>query len=230
MFWSALALGGATAVVAGLDRTAMLQVMLSRPLVVAPLLGWILGVPASGLLIGSLVELLWLARMPVGAAIPPDDTQVAVGATCLAVLLNPGEGLAAEPVALFCLLLAMPLGKVGQWFDRLARNRNRSLVQRAERAVAEGHDHRIERLHLQGLLNFSLAALGTFGIIVTGGLLIGTVLLQDAVLHLQPVSEELKLLFPLVGSAVILASLHVSRALTLFCASFVTVLLAGWLI
>ncbi|WP_172399696.1 PTS sugar transporter subunit IIC [Geothermobacter hydrogeniphilus] len=230
MSWTVLLSGGLIAIVAGLDRTALLQIMLSRPLVAGSLLGWLLGVPESGLLIGALCELLWLSRMPVGAAIPPDDTQVAVGATCLTVLLNPAGGFAPEPVALFALLLAMPLGKVGQWFDRLARNCNSRLLRRAERAVADGHEEQIERLHLRGVLHFAGAALATFVVVVAGGMLIGMPLLPRAVHLLQPLTGELELLFPLVGAAVILATLHVSRALTLFSTSFVTVLLTIWLL
>ena len=76
------------AVILGLDRTAALQIMISRPLVAGPLVGLLLGDPASGLTIGMLLELLWLCRLPVGANIPHDDTQVTVGATTLAIALN----------------------------------------------------------------------------------------------------------------------------------------------
>lgn len=225
-----LALGAATAVLAGLDRTAALQVMISRPLVVGPVIGWLLGAPQNGLLIGSLVELLWLARMPVGASIPPDDTQVAIGATCLSVALNSAGSYAYEPVALFCLMLAMPLGKVGQWFDHLARDRNGKLMTSAERALAAGQENRIEGFHLRGLVHFGLSSLACFGVIMGGGLVLGGLLFEPVVTLLLPLAQGVKLLFPLVGAAVILATLHVSRALTLFSTSFITVLLTIWLL
>ena len=68
-------------VLTGLDRVALVQMMISRPLVAGPLTGLVLGKPLLGLEVGMLLELLWLGRLPVGAAIPPDDTQVSVGAT-----------------------------------------------------------------------------------------------------------------------------------------------------
>ncbi len=81
-------IGGALAVGLGLDRTAAFQFMVSRPIVAAPLTGWLIGDAMAGLQIGAMIELLWLGRLPVGAAVPPDDTQVAIGATILAVSLH----------------------------------------------------------------------------------------------------------------------------------------------
>lgn len=83
-----LLLSGLVAVLCGLDRTAVLQLMLSRPIVAGPLTGLVLGSPLTGLQVGMLVELLWLGRLPVGASIPPDDTQIAVGGTFLAVAFS----------------------------------------------------------------------------------------------------------------------------------------------
>ena len=160
------------AVAAGLDRTAALQVMLSRPLVAAPLAGWMLGAPQNGLLVGSMVELLWLGRLPVGAAIPPDDTQVAVGATTLSVLMGKSLGLHGSGFVLLCVLIALPIGKIGQVFDRLVRHWNDRLVPAAEGALAEGRLERIEALHLQGVWRFALAALTTYGTILGGGSLV----------------------------------------------------------
>ena len=58
-------LGAGMAVLLGLDRTAALQIMISRPLVAGPLVGLLLGDALTGLTVGMLLELLWLCRMPV---------------------------------------------------------------------------------------------------------------------------------------------------------------------
>lgn len=224
-----LCLGGVVAVIAGLDRTALLQVMVSRPLVAGPLTGLLLGVPESGLLIGALTELLWLGRLPVGAAIPPDDTQVAVAATTLTVLLGAGQEYGMEALAIFCLLLAMPLGKAGQLFDGWARERNGLLQKQAEVSIHAGCDQGLERLHLKGLFHFGFASLATYLFIVFSGSLAGGFLLPLAMPAFAPVSSRLELVFPVVGIAVILATMNVSRALTLFSASFLTVFLVLWL-
>jgi PTS system mannose-specific IIC component len=104
----------ALAVLLGLDRTAFLQSMVSRPLVAAPLTGWLLGIPLAGLEVGMLLELLWLGQLPVGTVIPPDDTQVAIGATLLALTLERTLGLHGMPAVILCVLVAIPLGQFGR--------------------------------------------------------------------------------------------------------------------
>ncbi len=219
--------GMAVALAAGLDRMAFGQVMFSRPLVCAPAAGWLLGIPEAGLFVGALTELVWLGRLPVGAAIPPDDTQVAIGAVTLTALLaDGGETLGALP--LFCLLLAIPLGKVGQWFDHWARRCNDRLPDRVAAALAAGRDGRIERLHLRGLMHFALAGLMTYLVIVLGGCLAAVILRPIGMPLVESVRLPVELALPLVGAAVLIATLNVSRALTLFGASFLAVYLAAW--
>jgi len=222
--------GALVSLVCGLDRTALLQIMISRPIVAAPLAAWLLGEPMVGLQIGVMVELLWLARLPVGAAIPPDDTQVAIGSTVLAVSLGNVFGTSETDLLLLCLLIAIPLGKLGQYFDHFARQYNVRLMAGAEAALDRGNLFTAEFQHLRGLLSFSLAAVGTYLVIITGGLLLVPVLrplLHQSLLHS---SSWLQLALPLVGVSVILGTINVSRALTLFCASFGMAFLLMWLV
>lgn len=218
------------AVAAGLDRTAAMQIMLSRPLVAAPLAGLLLGAPQSGLLVGSMVELLWLGRLPVGAAIPPDDTQVAVGATTLSVLMGEALGLRGIGFVLLCVLVALPIGKVGQVFDRLVRHWNDRLVPAAEEALAEGRLERIEALHLNGLWHFALAALATYGTILGGGSLVLWLLAPALGNWFNLAAGSLQVTLPLIGVAVILGTINVNRSWTLFGASFGSALLLLWLV
>jgi mannose PTS system EIIC component len=222
-------LAGTVAVGAGLDRTAAGQFMVSRPIVAAPLVGWLLGAPLAGLQVGAMVELLWLGRLPIGAAIPPDDTQVAIGATVLTIMLGPLLYLDGVSFAVLCLLVALPLGKVGQIFDRLARQGNDGLLRRAQEAVEGGQLEGAERCHLRGLGHFAMSSLATFVLIVAGGSLL---LNRFAEVFIKPVHAAtpwLLLLFPLLGTAMLLGTANVSRAMTLFIASFATALLMLWL-
>jgi len=218
------------AVLAGLDRTAALQMMVSRPIVVAPLTGWLLGDPLTGLQAGALVELLWMGRLPVGAAIPPDDTQVAIGSTVLAITMGHLTGFAGSAFTILCILITLPLGKVGQLFDRWARHWNGRLLQRAQDAVAAGQFKKAEQSHLWGLGHFAAASLGTFVVIVAAGSL---VLYHLAPLLIGPVRNAapwLQVAFPVLGTSIILSSINVRRSMTLFGASFTTALLMLWLL
>jgi PTS system mannose-specific IIC component len=223
-------ISGAVAVGAGLDRTAALQIMISRPIVAAPLTGWLLGEPLVGLQVGALLELLWLGRLPVGAAIPPDDTQVAVASTLLTITMGESLALSGLPLLLLCTLVAMPLGKIGQLAERLARNWNGHLLIAAETALEAGDLAAAERSHLWGLAHFALASLASFAVIVLTGTLTLHALAPLLAGPVEVAAGGLRLTFPLVGIAIILGSLNVKRARTLFGASFATALLLLWLL
>jgi len=225
-----LILGALVSLVCGLDRVAVLQIMISRPIVAAPLVALILGEPQIGLQIGVMVELLWLARLPVGAAVPPDDTQVAIASSVLAVIMGRTLHASGVELLLLCLLVAIPLGKVGQYFDRYARQYNVRLIKQVDLALDRGSLLLAELQHLRGLTSFSLAAIGTYTIILAGGLLIIPFLWPLLQQPLSYSSAWVQLALPLVGIAVILGTINVSRAITLFCASFCMSFLLMWLV
>ncbi len=224
-----LVIGAGVALICGLDRTAILQIMISRPLVAAPLAAWLLGDVAIGLEIGLMVELLWLARLPVGAAIPPDDTQVAVAAAVMAISLEKYWGLAGLEYLLLCLLIAIPFGKFGQFFDRFARHYNGRRLAFCDECLETGQFRALEWTHLLGICCFAFAALGTYLVIVSGGLLTIPLLAPLLVPSLTTTAPWLRLALPLVGIAVILGTINVNRALTLFGASFGMAFLLMWL-
>ena len=225
-----LTLGALIALICGLDRVAMLQIMISRPIVAAPLVALVLGEPLVGLQIGVMVELLWLARLPVGAAVPPDDTQVAIASTVLAIILGQTLNASGMELQLFCLLIALPLGKFGQYFDRYARQYNVRLVKQVDSALDRGSLLAAELQHLRGLTSFSLAAVSTYIVIMLGGLLVIPLLWPFVQNPLSYSSAWIQLALPLVGIAVILGTINVSRAITLFCASFCMAFLLMWLV
>lgn len=225
-----LLIGALVALFCGLDRVAILQGMLSRPLIAGPLVGWLLGDPLTGLQVGVMVELLWLARLPVGAAVPPDDTQVTVAGTTLSVVVGGLLQVGGTELQLLCLLVAIPLGKVGQFFDHYARQYNVRLPGAVEHALDQGDLRRAAWQHLRGLVSFALAALSTYLVIVAGGLLVVPLLWPLLAELLSYSAAWLALALPLVGIAVILGTINVSRSITLFCASFGMAFLLMWLV
>ena len=158
-------LASLVAVICGLDRMAVSQFMISRPVVAGPLVGIFLGEPLVGLQVGMLIELLWLGRLPVGATIPPDDTQIAVGGTFLAVYTASMWNY-PEPVNIVVgLLVSIPLAKSGQLFDYMARRANDNLGRRVDRFLQAGELGAVENSHFIGLGHFAISALCTFGVV-----------------------------------------------------------------
>lgn len=208
----------------------MLQFMVSRPIVAAPLAGFVLGQPLVGLQVGMLVELLWLARLPVGAAVPPDDTQVSVATTVAVVALGGHLQASGIELVLTALLVAIPLGKVGQFFDHYARHYNVRLARQVEAAFDQGSVAAAEWQHLRGLVSFSLAAVLTYAVILSGCLVMVPLLWPFLQIPLAYTGGWLALALPLVGIAVILGTINVSRSITLFCASFGMAFLLMWLV
>lgn len=157
------------AAVLGLDATAVLQSLVSRPLVAGGLAGWVLGDLGSGLATGSLVELLWMGGVPVGSLVPPDGTLAAIFAASAGVLL-PRWVPQVDPFAAASLglLAAVPVGSLGARAEIVQRRLCDRLSRYAEASVSRQHWQGLALAILGGLglafLRSLLAALLTLGL------------------------------------------------------------------
>ena len=144
----AAAIGGLAAV----ERKGALQLMLSRPIVLAPLLGWALGDPLGGLVLGVPLELIFLGGVNLGGSLPDNETLLAAALTSAVV----PAGMAArtgvdEPLAALGLLLLYPLAVAGRQLDRATESYNGRLSEMALARAASG-DARAAGANLRGLL------------------------------------------------------------------------------
>lgn len=87
------------------------QFHISRPLITGPIIGIILGDLHTGLLVGGTVELMFLAVIFVGTAVPPNHTIAATLGTVLAV----GAGGNIQ----IAIAAALPVALIGQMMDTL---------------------------------------------------------------------------------------------------------------
>jgi PTS system mannose-specific IIC component len=110
----------------GLDRTAIGQFMISQPIVAGPMVGWMLGDLTAGVMIGALLELIWVVDIPVGTFVPANSTVSAVSATAIAAL--GGHGSATLPVIGFSLLLTTGMAPVTMMIDTAVRKANSRLA------------------------------------------------------------------------------------------------------
>jgi PTS system mannose-specific IIC component len=151
------------ALVAGLaavERKGFLQAMLSRPIALAPLVGWALGDLEGGLLVAAPLELLWLGAVNLGAALPVHEALGAAAITGGAVLAGRAIGSGATPdVAILAVLLCAPLALLGRRADRIVEIWNERLAARAESELAQHHPRAAVRSNLWGLAPpFAIAA------------------------------------------------------------------------
>lgn len=152
---------GLLAGLAAVERKGFLQAMLSRPIVLAPLIGWALGEPAAGLMLGPPLELLWLGAVNLGAAVPAHEalgTSAIVGGAVLAGRAV-GGGVTPE-IATLAVLIGIPAALIGRAGEDRAQSYNERIACRAEAELSEHHLRAAARCNLHGLiLSFVVSAL-----------------------------------------------------------------------
>jgi PTS system mannose-specific IIC component len=207
-----------------LDRV-FAQVMISRPVVAGPLVGWLLDDLYTGLLCGALIELLWIDRLPIGKYVPPNGTMTTVIVTAAAILAGGHLGQSSRELTVFALLAFLPLGYAGQQLDIRIIRSNDKLAKKAVALVDEPNVRAIEKLHIEALLkSFCFSVLFIFI-----GILLGSWLLAGAFALLpQFVRKALTLSYffiPLLGIAVALTTIKRKGAVSLFCAIYVVAIM-----
>jgi PTS system mannose-specific IIC component len=202
-----------------LDRV-VLQAMICRPIVAAPVIGLILGDPYTGLIAGAFIELFWIDRLPIGAYIPPNDTMAAILITASSIesaclLGNISQGLIALAVLIF-----IPLGILAQWMEIWISQGNEKLTRTAIDDAARGDIRSIARKHLSAILKTYLLS-AAFILIA---LPIGIAAMSWLYPRLAPfVIRGLTLLYsllPLLGAAVALSTINLRGTVPIFCAVF----------
>ena len=141
-------IGGLSAI----ERKGAFQLMLSRPIVLAPLLGWALGDAQGGLVLGIPLELLFLGGVNLGGSLPDNESLLAGALTAMVV----PAGLATRtgvdgPLAALGLALLLPLALFGRRLDRASEERNTQLMEEALSRAARG-DPCAAQVNLRGLL------------------------------------------------------------------------------
>lgn len=144
------------ALVAGLaavERKGFLQAMLSRPVALAPVVGWALGDLQGGLLVAVPLELFWLGAVNLGAALPVHESLGTAAIAGGTVLAGAAAGTGASPeIAILAVLLCAPLALVGRKADRLVEAWNERLAARAESRLAAHRPGAAVRANLYGLV------------------------------------------------------------------------------
>jgi PTS system mannose-specific IIC component len=221
---------GLLAGLAAIERKGFLQAMLSRPIAVAPLAGWVLGDVQGGILVGAPLELFWLGAVNLGAALPVHETLGAVAAAAGAVLAGQALGTGVTPaVAILSVLVCAPISLLGRRADVVAERLNEQLAVHAEAALAAGDPSAAVRSNLYGLaLPFLLAAaLAPVGAALAG-LLVPALLVRvpSAAAALQGAWVG----FVALAGAAAARSLRARRAAPLFFAAFALTALASALV
>ncbi len=213
-------LAGAVGSLLWLDRFQLFQVQISRPLVSAPLVGWILGDLSAGLASGLLFEMLWLRRPPVGGYIPPDSTLASIATAAVSAVVRAHSGLPLTATVFFSFLFMLPVAHLGKKLDGFLRVGLGVLALRAEAVQRRDPERGIYIYGLTALaLGFSCALAALFSVIV-----LGTVIMQELARFIPPLYIKACAygfyVVPLVGVADMMAGPQQARYVLLFVLGF----------
>jgi len=187
--------------------------LLSRPLVLGPLVGLVLGDLSQGVVIGATLELIFMGNIKVGAAIPPDVITGGVLSTAFAIISGKGPSIALALAVPISILAEMAIS--GLFVFRAVFNK------RFTTYAEEGDYRKLQRLHvLSGLLKPLLMGLITFT-----ALLLGADVMKSFLDSIPPwVNDGLKVagnMLPALGFALLLNLMFNKKVAPYFFLGFV---------
>jgi len=109
--------------VLGLDTVSCVQAMISRPIVAAPIAGFLLGDPVAGISAGAVLELVSMNQLPIGANRTWDTAPASVAAAAIAALSSAGAVSLVVAVGYGVLV-----GWIGSWTVHVMRQSTARLV------------------------------------------------------------------------------------------------------
>jgi len=202
-----------------LDRVVM-QTMISRPIVAAPVIGLILGDPYTGLIAGAFIELFWLDRLPIGAYIPPNDTMAAILITASSIESSHLLGDISQGLIALSVLIFVPFGVLAQRMELRISQGNEKLTREALEDAARGDIRSVGRKHLFAILRTYLLS----ALFILVALPIGIAAMAWLYPRLASfVIRGLTLLYnllPFLGAAVALNTINLRGTVPIFCAVF----------
>ncbi len=133
--WSISLVGG----ILVLDTAAVLQVLVSQPLVSGTLIGWLLGDVSLGLQIGLLFQLLWLHQLPVGAAKVPEGNLAAIISVILIFRLQLFAEESGYILLLLTIVYALIISYLGTKLVTTIHTGNAKLLDRISQALDRGN-------------------------------------------------------------------------------------------
>jgi PTS system mannose-specific IIC component len=165
--------------VVDLDSTATWQFMISQPIVAAPLTGLFLGNifgEASiglklGLMVGTILQLLWIEQLPLGMNVPPDAALASVLSVALGFIAGRSYETYAEREVCYtvALLFSVALGLLGRSLDMFVRRLNTGLDAWVSRKVEENQLWSVALGHsMGGVFTFTKAFIFCFLVVWLG--------------------------------------------------------------
>lgn len=217
-----------------LDATAIAQTMISRPIIISPLIGSVLGLlhgdvalgAKIGLTIGVLLEFFWINIASLGSSVPANATISSAVTTAVVCYLSKKAQIELYWIT-SGLVYGICCGYVGGKTDTLIRALNAKLVNRAMPFVEKGEISVINRLNLQAIglslvVNSLLCA-----VLIIGGISLLPVIIRSFPQEVLFALKHALWLFLLVCMGIALESFMTKKSIFYFGAVWVIIGLIG---
>jgi mannose/fructose/N-acetylgalactosamine-specific phosphotransferase system component IIC len=161
--------------IAAMDTTSGPQFLFSEPIVTCPIIGYLLGMPETGLITGMFFQLLWLGYLPLGTVHFLDSNMAAFITTASlisAVKIFDLQGVYSSAAFILATLFGVIVGFIGMKATTFERKLN---CNRFEKSLIEKPygTQKFFQLHLTGIASSFIKGLLLFVFLVP----IGTVLI-----------------------------------------------------
>ncbi len=150
--------------IVALDTTAVGQVLFSQPLIACTFLGIFLGDFSTGLLIGVIMEMLWLKLIPIGGAMFYEGNIGSFAAAGIAIFCLRTEPDSMHIVVLYALLAGILFSYVGGKVTILHRQFTQVIVNYAIARAKAGREGSVTYGHLMSILSIFIGG-GFFGVL-----------------------------------------------------------------
>lgn len=210
-----------------LDRTVAFQIMICRPITAGFIIGLILGQPVTGLVMGAMIELVWINNLPLGGQLPPNECLAAIIVTAAVVITRPAAGAPPPEYLTLGFLFAPPWARLAAHISVTFRRFNSWLARAAVGAASGNQAHRVYFYHLTGVgMTFLRSAAFIFI-----SLMLTIFLINSLYPLLTPWARTalgwLYYAIPLIGVASALSSMHVKGSWHAFAVVY-TLSLSVW--
>jgi len=203
-----------------LDRI-LLQAMLSRPVVLATIIGMMMGSPFTGLMVGALIEMFWINKYPLGTYTPPNDSVVAVLTVITVVILEKSTPCDPKGILVLSILLYIPVGLLAQKLEYLTARFNEHVSKNAILQTESPGEVTLNITPLPSLSVYFLYSLSLIGIFLTIGILFIPWLFEALPLFAHKALAYAYYTLPLIGVAVFLTTLQQRKTSLYFSGIFV---------
>jgi mannose/fructose/N-acetylgalactosamine-specific phosphotransferase system component IIC len=141
------------------ERKSIAQLMISRPIVVAPVIAAVLGDVKTGFAVGVPLELAFIGTASYGASTPLHESLAALFAAALGASASHASQADVRLTLPLAFYGSLPFAIIGRWSEARLERWNVGLVDKAEDILAHNHPGHAMRHVLVAL--FGLFALGS---------------------------------------------------------------------